>query len=147
MRIRWRVILPILGLLLFSFGSYESFAHRSFPQSRYFWWSSIRLDSDPLNKKYQRRERSCRNNPDGSTGTLIEPMTFCVYPGWLARILFLTSLPAFLLGIGVAGGLGRIGVSQVWSFMIFTPLLILAWFYFVGWLLERRRLKGQSRLD
>ena len=146
-RIRWRLILPILGLLLFSSGSYESFANGSFGQHRYFWWASIRLDSDTLNKKYPPTQRSCRNNPDGSTDcAVIEPITLCVYPGWLARFLFLTAMPAFLLGIGIVGGLGRIGVSQVWSFMISTPLLILAWFYFVGWLLDRRRLKRQSRL-
>jgi hypothetical protein len=55
--------------------------------------------------------------------------------------LILTALPAFLLGAGLVGGLGRIGFSQVWVFMISMPSLVSAWFYFIGWLLDRRRMK------
>ena len=142
----WRLILPVVGLLLFSFGSYESFGHRVFPQGRYFWWSSIRLDSDPLNKRFPSEQLLCRKNRDGSVDCVtVEPMAVYVDPGWLARCLFFAALPAFLLGAGIIGGLGRLGVSQVWSFMISMPLLISAWFSFVGWLLDRRRARRQIR--
>ena len=40
----------------------------------------------------------------------------------------LSALPAFVVGTAVVRGLG---VSEVWSFAIVMPLLILAWFYFV----------------
>lgn len=147
MKLRWRLLLPVVGLLLFSFGSYESFAHRVFPHSRYFWWSSIRLDSDPLNKRFPAERPLCRNNADDSVDcALVDPLGVYVNPGWLARFLFLTALPAFLLGAGVVGGLGRLGVSQLLSFMISMPLLICAWFYFVGWVVDRwltrRRIKS-----
>jgi len=143
MRTHWRLILPALGLLLFSFGSYES--HLLSTHGRYVWWSSIRLDSDPSNKRYLSEMPRCKQNPDGSVDCVsTEPMTMCIYPGWLARILFLTALPAFLLGVAITGGLGRVGVSQVWSFMISTPLLISSWFYFVGFLVDRYRSKSQQ---
>jgi hypothetical protein len=67
-----------------------------------------------------------------------DPLEVWVEPGWLARFLMLSALPAFLVGLGIVHGLSRVGVSQVSSFMISMPLLILAWFYFVGWLLDRR---------
>ena len=49
----------------------------------------------------------------------------------------LSALPAFVVGTAVVRGLAGLGVSEVWSFMIVMPLLILAWFYFVGWLTDR----------
>src|ERR1700677_1054316 len=39
MRIRWRLVLPLVWLLLFGWGSYESVRWRP-ASSRYFWWSS-----------------------------------------------------------------------------------------------------------
>jgi hypothetical protein len=44
---------------------------------------------------------------------------------------------AFLVGVGIVHGLARVGISEVTSFMVSMPLLIFAWFYFVGWLLDR----------
>ena len=139
MRIRSRFILPIFGLLLFAFGSYEAFAHLPSNHGRYLWWSSIKLDTDPLSKRYSPEMPVCKRNQDGSVDcVLTEPMTICVYPGWLATCLFVTALPAFLLGAGIVGGLGRVGINQVWGFMVSMPLLIFSWFYFVGLLLDRR---------
>jgi hypothetical protein len=60
-----------------------------------------------------------------------------VDPGYLAKSLVLTALPAFALGAVVVRGLAHIGVSEVWSFGAVMPLLIFAWFYFVGWLIDR----------
>jgi len=30
-----------------------------------------------------------------------------------------------------------IGISEVLSFMLLMPVLILVWYYFIGWLLDR----------
>jgi hypothetical protein len=49
----------------------------------------------------------------------------------------LSALPAFVVGTAVVRGLASLGVSEVWSFTIVMPLLILAWFYFIGWLIDR----------
>src|SRR4051812_12362825 len=145
MRVGWRLILPVFGLLLFALGSYEAFANLPSNHGRYLWWSSIRLDSDPLNKRYSSEKPVCTQNPDGSVDCVwTEPMTMCVYPGWLARFLFVTALPAFLIGAGIVGGLGRVGINQVWGFMGSMPLLIFSWFYFIGWLLDRRRSKREQ---
>jgi hypothetical protein len=48
----------------------------------------------------------------------------------------LSALPALAVGTAVVRGLAGLGVSEVWSFAIVMPLLILAWFYFVGWLIN-----------
>jgi hypothetical protein len=55
-----------------------------------------------------------------------------------AKFLMLSALPAFVFGTAVVRGLASLGVSEVWSFAIVMPLLISAWFYFVGWLIDRR---------
>jgi hypothetical protein len=62
-----------------------------------------------------------------------------VDPGWLSNLLVLTAAPAFALSGLILWLLGRLGVSQVFSFFAFTPFLILAWYYLLGWLLDRRR--------
>jgi hypothetical protein len=49
----------------------------------------------------------------------------------------LSALPAFIVGVFAVSGLGRLGLSQVSSFMFLMPILIFAWYYFVGWLLDR----------
>jgi hypothetical protein len=49
----------------------------------------------------------------------------------------LSALPAFVVGGFTVGGLGKLGISQVSSFMLLMPVLIFGWYYFVGWLLDR----------
>ena len=66
-----------------------------------------------------------------------DPMYVLVEPGLLAKCLILSAVPGFLLGAGIVHSLSRLGVSEVTSFMISMPLLILVWFYFVGWLFDR----------
>jgi hypothetical protein len=58
----------------------------------------------------------------------------------------LSALPAFVVGGFAVSGLGRLGLSQVSSFMFLMPVFIFAWYYFVGWLLDRwiRRLAQPS---
>jgi high-affinity Fe2+/Pb2+ permease len=70
-----------------------------------------------------------------------------VEPGWFAKSLMLSAFPAFVLGAVVVHGLGRLGISEVSSFMVLMPLLISAWFYFVGWLVDRWRFKRSERIS
>jgi hypothetical protein len=65
------------------------------------------------------------------------PIYVLVEPGLLAKCLILSAVPAFLVGTGIVHSMSRLGVSEVTSFMISMPLLILAWFYFVGWIFDR----------
>ena len=59
-------------------------------------------------------------------------------PAWLVgEFLMLSALPAFVVDAAVVRGLASLGVSEVWSFTIVMPHLILAWFYFLGSLLDR----------
>lgn len=142
MRMRWRPILCLWGLILFgllTFGSTQ--ANRDLRQQhyrgRYFWWGSVRLDSDPLNKRPALKP--CAQETNQNCG--FDPQYIWVTRGMIERALTLSALPAFLLALTVARGLAHFGVSEVLSFMIALPLLTLAWFYAVGWLLDRWRYK------
>jgi len=68
-----------------------------------------------------------------------------VDPGWLEKALTISALPAFLLGRVFARGLARLGLSELASFMCLMPVLILVWFYGVGWLLDRLQRKRSLR--
>lgn len=59
-----------------------------------------------------------------------------VESGLLTKFLFLLAIPAFIVGSLVVALSGRLGVSQVWSFMLSMPLLIAAWLYWVGRLID-----------
>lgn len=143
-----RLILPVIGLFLFGIGTYDAFRvnrnARSVP-GKFFWWSSIRLDTDPLN------ERSPLSVPcDAGTKdcSAWDPIYVDVYPGWLARTLMISGFPAFILGALIVEVFGKLGVSQLTTFLIAVPLLIFAWYYFVasmfGYLLKRRRTRLQE---
>ena len=142
MRVRWRLALPLLGLMPFVFMSYRSIRwnhefHRGQP-GRYFWWASIRLDADPLNR-HPMASMSCGNGGEDCTGW--DPESIWITPGWMERALVLSAFPAFVFSLAIVHGLARLGVSQIVSFMSFTPVFILAWFYFVGSLLDRWKYK------
>jgi hypothetical protein len=125
---RWRLVLPVIGLVLFAGVTYRSLSiHRALGSpSRYFWWSSIRLDSDPLDKK-----------PRSPVSTGWEFRYIWVDPGRVDKLLVASALPAFAAGAIVVSGLGRLGTSEVSSFMISVLLFIFAWYYFLGWLIYR----------
>jgi hypothetical protein len=60
----------------------------------------------------------------------------------------LSALPAFALGAVCVRSLAVVGINEVWSFAVLMPLLIFAWFYLVGALIDRwigRRLSAKSR--
>ena len=63
----------------------------------------------------------------------------CITPGPLPLLLMLSALPAFAMGRAIVTGLGRLGFSQVSSFMVSMPLLVFAWYYLAGWLADRYR--------
>jgi len=46
--------------------------------------------------------------------------------------LMISAIPAFAVGAIAVGGLGRLGISQVSSFMVLMPLLISTWYYALG---------------
>lgn len=128
--------MPIIGLSVFIALTYSSVRMNRETQrtpSRYFWWTSVRLDSDPLDR-YSNGAKPCKNEQNCATWDLAN---MWVEPGWLAKLLMLSALPAFVVGGLAVGGLGRLGISQVLSFMFLMPVLISAWCYFVGWLLDR----------
>lgn len=124
--------MPTMGLLLFALEAWESNRDsriRPSP-SRYSWWASIRLDSDPLN-------RDSRSREGGENGARWNGPHKIVDPGYLANASFFSGLPAFLASMVLTAALSRLGVSQIWTFMISTPVLLFAWYYFLGWLLDR----------
>lgn len=149
MRVHLKIALPIIGLVLFGAESYHAF--RSQPEiertpSRYFWWSAIRLDSDPT-KKPNLGATSCKDSQE-NCGTW-EFRDRWVYPGIAAQFLMASALPAFIIGGLAVSGLGKLGISQVPSFMLLMPALICAWYFLIGWLLDRwirRRLKRRTQL-
>ncbi|MGB6823215.1 MAG: hypothetical protein WBE21_14135, partial [Candidatus Acidiferrales bacterium] len=50
----------------------------------------------------------------------------------------LLALPAFALETISVGGLAKLGINEVWSFMLLMPLYMLSWFYFLGWLVDNK---------
>jgi len=131
LRLRW--ILPVLGLIAFSVISYSSFRwHHQYPKdSHIFLWSSIHLDSDPLNR-HPNNLRYTPCPPEKPDCFQWDLSTLAVEPGFLTGALMLSAFPAFVGGAVVVDLVGRLGVSQVLSFMVSMPLFIFAWFYLVG---------------
>lgn len=151
MRILWRTSLPLVGLALFAMITYQSVGeNRKFNQretahagsAKYFWWSYIRLDSDPTHEPTPKSV--CTDNPGHSKDCiLVEPLAIWIDPGLFVKALIVAAAPAFFASIAIVRAFGRIGVDEVWTFMISTPILICLWFYFIGWLLDRRCKKKQ----
>ncbi len=154
MRILWRTALPLVGLALFTLITYQSVAeNRKLNRegisregsAKYFWWSSIRLDSDPQDRNHHSPKSVCTDNSDGSKDcVLVEPLIFWIDPGWPVRGLIIAAFPAFLISAAVVRGFSRMGISEVRTFLICTPILISGWFYSVAWFLDRRRIKRIS---
>jgi hypothetical protein len=141
MRKRWRLVLPVVGLILFAAQSYASYRFNQElgrTPRKYYWWSSIRLDSDPLN-----RSANVLHPGEGWERNWV-----WVDSGYLAKLLMFSGLPAFALGAISVGSLAQLGVNEVWSFAVSMPLFMFGWFYFIGWLIDRwlrkRKLLAQS---
>src|SRR5262249_12624332 len=117
----------------------------SLKSKQYFWWASIRLDPHPKQQSSHSALTPCADGRDNCVQ--FEPMVW-VHPGWLEKILVFSALPAFFAGVGIAHSLGKLGISEVSSFMVSMPILILSWFYFLGWMLDRfraKRFKSQTK--
>ncbi len=130
----------------------HSFQHCELPYekqrapSRYFYWSLIQLDSDPLSKRSQ-GATPCDEAKVNCVNWDLSVADRWDRPELQERILVLSALPAFLVGAFAVDVLGRLGISQVSSFMFLMPVLIFAWYYVVGWLLDGWiRGRGQPRV-
>lgn len=125
---RWRFVLPVFGLTLFGLVTYQSLTVAKDHTDRYFYWSSIRLDSHPLQVS---KPCSLENADCADWDFFID-----VHPGLLARSLMLSGLPAFLVCFLITSGLRRLGVSEVTAFFVSIPVLMLVWYYVLGRLFE-----------
>jgi hypothetical protein len=140
MRTHCRFVLPIIGLFLFAGVTYDSLhMNHEVKDDRYFWWSSIRLNSDPLNR------RPANNACKVENGGCLGPVYIWVDPGWLTKSLMLSACPTFLVSAIAVGALARLGVNEITTFMISMPPLIVAWYYFLGWLVDRWRNKPRPQ--
>lgn len=102
--------------------------------AKYYWWSSLRLDSDPLNKN-PALARPCANEKPNCENEA--PLSRNVSPTGLDKLLVISGIPAFLVGAAVVISLSRLGIDEVLTFMVSMPILLFAWYYFLGWLIER----------
>jgi hypothetical protein len=147
MQLRWSLILPVIGLILFAAVSYRSMRVNRETQnepSKYYWWSSLRLDTDPLDEN-PKTLRPCQDGSENCVGWDLRARR--VTPGLLDRLLIFSSLPAFLAGTAIVAGFSKLGVDEVLTFMVCMPILIFCWYYFVGWLIDRwsfRRKQAKS---
>jgi hypothetical protein len=145
MQLRWSIILPMIGFVLFAAVSYRSLPanhHEQEAPRRYYWWSSLRLDSDPRNESKALATPCPKAIPDCSNG---ESPNIKIVPGWLEKLLVVSALPAFLAGFAIVAGLSKLGVDEVLTFMVSMPILLFAWYYFMGWLIERLLCKRAQR--
>jgi hypothetical protein len=147
MGIRWRWILPAVGLLLF-FGETQAsvrmnreFAHGR-THSRYFWWGSFRLDSEP---RLDPTLGQCRDNTEPCVNW--ELSITHVDPGYLVIAQLVGAFPAFFVGVRIVHALASAGANEVVTFFVLLPCLILARYYFLGWLLDLRKYKRKLRLS
>jgi hypothetical protein len=147
MRKRWRLVLSLWGITLFVLLTYQAVRvnheMRKGHLGRYFWWGAIRLDSDPLNRHPAASAQLCEPEATGCTGW--DPEYIWVSPSVMERVLILSAFPVFLSCLAVVRGLARLGISEVASFMVSMPLFITAWFYLIGWFLDRWMYKRRAR--
>ncbi|HJT70895.1 MAG TPA: hypothetical protein VJ731_11895 [Terriglobales bacterium] len=123
------LILPTTGLLVFALGTAASIhMNRMRGNKNIFYWSSIPLSLHPLERRY--KLVAC-NPPDPNCQW--EPASVWVDPGPMAKVLIVSSFPAFLLGLAITRSLGHVGVSEVTTFMVSMPVFIFAWYYLVAW--------------
>lgn len=124
------------GLMIFGLLTSDSLA-KNRPRGRFFYWGTIKLDSDPL---YKERSAPCQNDvaPCVGWGDKGPPDAgLWLRPTGIEESLVWSALPAFILGEMIVHGLSALGVSQVASFFVSVPLLIFVWYYSLGWLIDR----------
>jgi hypothetical protein len=129
MRVRCKFLLPVVGLVLFmgvtyDAGSWHDACHR------YYWWSYIPLDSEPLNQS----DSACKHGIENCQ--FFGPESIFRTGGSLSRGLILSAAPAFFLGFVVVKAFASYGVGEIPTFMVSMPLLIVGWFYLVGTIID-----------
>jgi len=134
--LRFSVVLPLVGLALFGIMTWQSvrWNDQVHPDSRrFFFWASIRLDSDPQGK-HPELLTPCPGDLDCAS---YPSERIWVESGLMPKMLVLTGLPAFVVGFGLTRGLGRLGISEVLTFVFMLPALLSAWCFCLGRLLDR----------
>jgi hypothetical protein len=129
MRVRWKFLLPVVGLILFVGVTYDAGPWHD-NSRRYYWWASFPLDSEPLNHS----ESACKHGIENCQ--FFGPQEIHRTTGLLAGSLILSAVPAFLVGLVVVNGFASYGVSEIPTFMVSMPLLIGGWFYLVGTIID-----------
>jgi hypothetical protein len=144
MRSHWRWVLPSIGLILFGTVSYDSYRlNRQLAPGprRYYWWSGIRLDSQPT-RNIRESSPSCQP----AAGDCTFQLDFVwVDPGYATQLLTYSALPAFATEAAAKAVNARLGINEVWTFTLTMPILTVSWFYFVGWLVDRWIVRRFSR--
>ena len=135
---RWEIVLPMLGFIFFTGISYHSYRQNGAIPGRFFLWSTLRLDSDPLGRHHP---SPCAKSENECVDWDVATIYSSARPSRVERLFVLFALPAFVISLFITFGMGRFGISEVLSYMISMPLLISAWFFFVGWLIDRWRFK------
>jgi hypothetical protein len=130
MRVRWKFLLPVVGLILFVGVTYDAGPWHD-ASSRYYWWSYIPLDWEPLNQS----DSACKHGIENCQ--FFGPESIFRTGGSLSRGLILSAVPAFLLGLVAVKAFASYGVSEIPTFMVSMPLLIGGWFYLVGTIIDR----------
>ena len=124
------LILPIVGVALFGLGSYQSIRlNRMLSWHKYYYWLSIPLDRDPLNR-WSNTSATC--NSQGSD-CKVEFDYIRIDPGPVTKVFMTSAFPAFFAGTALSHTIGRYGASELPTFMIATPVLIFAWYYLLSW--------------
>lgn len=147
MSLRWRWVIPAFGLMLFFGETYGSIRLNRELRIRNhyrkdFYWGTFRLQTDPLGRI---PPAPCPADiPDCGAWWSIRDVI--VDPGPILTTLLISGLPAFFLALRTVHALGRLGVNEVYSFFVTAPILILVWYYFLGWLLDHWRSKRKSKL-
>jgi len=130
--------------MLFGGVTYESLERRQYEKDhgQHFWWASIPLDTHHIDHG-PGAAAPCKEAEENCVSW--DPVVIERYPGWLTMLLMASAFPAFLVGIPLMRVLGRHGVSELWSFVALMPLLIFAWYYAIGWLIDCWRFKRLQR--
>ena len=55
-----------------------------------------------------------------------------------------SAFPAFVVGKLFVHALGQQGVNEIASFMVLMPMLVSGWYFAVGWLVDRERVKKRT---
>lgn len=107
----------------------------------------MRLDRDPLPRRPPPPQIDlCAT--DEKDCVAWEPDTIWIEPGMAEKAYLLLSLPAFIAVDVVLWTLRRSGVDQLYVFMISTPIFVGAWYWFAGWMIDKRHRKlsaGQTQ--